>query len=324
MLHYLRLLRIPNLLMIPFTMYLLRYGIVQPALEYVYSFQLSIGTMNLSFPDGLFLIVILINMLLGAAGYVINDYFDRKIDSINRPNKVIVGKKIPRRNAIILHFVLNGSAFLLAAYLSWQIRKPMILIVYVALSGIFWLYSTNYKKQFIIGNFVVSLLTTLVPLQVAYFDIIALNETYGQAMILQNQSFKALLYWILAFGGFAFLSNFVREIVKDMEDYEGDMNYHCKSFPIVLGINTTKIVVATIFLFIATMIGFLYINFLHDPLSKWYLLFTLILPLLLGIFLIIKAQKAKHYHQISIGLKIFMLLGVCYTLIARYVMVFNF
>lgn len=321
MLNYLRLLRIPNLLMIPFTMYLLRYGIIQPALKYVYSFQLQIGTMDLVFSDYLFLIVILINIFLGAAGYVINDYFDRKIDSINRPNKVIVGKKIPRRNAIILHFVLNGIAFLLAAYLSWQIRKPMVFVVYVALSGIFWLYSTNYKKQFLIGNFVVSILTALVPLQVAYFDVIALNQEYGQTMILQNQNFKVLLYWILAFGVFAFLSNFVREIVKDMEDYEGDMNYHCKSLPIVLGINITKTVVASFFLVIATLISLLYIKFLYDPLSKWYLLFTQISPLLLGIFLIIKAKKAQHYHRISIGLKILMLLGVCYTLIARYVIV---
>lgn len=319
MLSYFRLLRIPNLLMIPFTMYLLRYGIVEPALKYGYSINLS-ENIELAFSDKLFFIVVLINMFLGAAGYVINDYFDRKIDSINRPNKVVIGKKIHRRTAIALHIVLNAIALILSLYLSWKTRNIMIFVVYLALSGIFWLYSTNYKKQFLIGNVVVSLLTALVPLQVAYFDIIALNTEYTDVLISQNVNFKVLMYWLLAFSVFAFFTNFVREIVKDMEDYEGDVNYQCNSLPIVWGIGISKTIVVGIFLIIITLLSFVYFKFLLDPISKWYLLSTIVIPLLICIYMIIKAKTSKNYHVTSIILKIIMLLGVLYSLVARYIM----
>jgi len=323
MLNYIRLIRLPNLLMIPLTMYLLRYGIVEPALEYGYSFSLN-TTVELQFPDNLFLIVVFINVFLGAAGYAINDYFDRRIDAINRPNKVIIGKKIHRRTAIILHSTLNGIALVLAAYLSWKLRKPIILLVYAMLSGIFWLYSTTYKKQLLIGNVIVAFLTALVPLQVAYFDILALNESYSHELIFNGIDFKVLLYWILAFAAFAFVTNLVREFVKDIEDFEGDKNYDRYTLPIAIGVKLTKAIIVFFIVAIITAIALLYFNFLADPLSKWYLLFTLIIPLLLSIYLVLMAKSVKNYHSISILFKIIMLMGVLYAIVARYVMIFNF
>jgi len=135
------------------TMYLLRYGIIQPLLEYGYSPSLG-EPITLQMPNSIFLTLVIINVLLGAAGYIINDYFDRKIDSINRPHKVIIGNTVHRRFAIILHSTLNGIAVLLATYLSWYFKKPLIVVAFIMLGGIYWLYSTTYKKQFLIGNIV--------------------------------------------------------------------------------------------------------------------------------------------------------------------------
>lgn len=323
MLNYIRLIRLPNLLMIPLTMYLLRYGIIEPALEYGYSFSLN-SSVELQFPDRLFLVVVLINVFLGAAGYCINDYFDRRIDAINRPNKVIVGKKIHRRIAIILHSSLNGIALVLASYLSWELRKPSVFIVYAMLSGIFWLYSTTYKKQLLVGNIIVAFLTALVPLQVAYFDIIDLNQTYSELLVYSGSSFKVLLYWMLAFAAFAFVTNLIREFVKDIEDFKGDKNFDCYSLPIAIGVNLTKLVIITFIIGIIVSIALLYFNFLADPFSKWYLLITLILPLLLSIYLLLVAKQAKKYHRVSVLFKVVMLMGVLYAVVARYVMIFNF
>lgn len=323
MLNYFRLVRLPNLLMIPLTMYLIRYGIIEPALRCGYSFSLQTNV-ELQLPDRLFLIVVLINIFLGAAGYVINDYFDRKIDAINRPDKVLIGKKINRRTAIILHSVLNGIALVLAAYLSWVIRKPSVFIVYAMLSGIFWLYSTTYKKQLLLGNIIVSLLTALVPLQVAYFDILPLNENYANQLIMTGISFKALFNWVAAFACFAFILNFIREIIKDTEDYEGDKSYDCYSLPIAIGVTWTKIIVSFIVIGILAGLGIIYYSFLYDPLSKWYILLAIALPLILSIILLIKAKTPNHYHQVSILIKIIMLTGMLYTLVARHVMIFNF
>jgi len=305
--------------MVPFTMYLLRYGIIQPALDYGYSLNLG-QPITLQFSDNLFLILVIINILLGAAGYVINDYFDRKIDSINRPQKVIIGNTIHRRFAIILHFTLNGIAVLLAGYLSWYLKKPVIAIVYIAIAGIFWLYSTTYKKQFLIGNVIVALGTAMIPLQVAYFDMLALNETYSEILVSSNISFTVLFYWIAAFAIFAFLTNFLREIVKDIEDFEGDRSYGCNTMPVVIGIKATKIIAIVLIFSIIWLLSFLYFKFLMDPLSKWYLSVAIGLPLLIAGILLVRAKTTSQYHKLSWLIKFIMLSGVFYAVIVKYIM----
>ncbi|MDA3893692.1 MAG: geranylgeranylglycerol-phosphate geranylgeranyltransferase [Salinivirgaceae bacterium] len=323
MLKYLKLIRLPNLLMVPITMYLLRYGIIEPALHFGYALNLG-ESVTLQFPNNLFLILVIINVLLGAAGYVINDYFDRKIDFINRPNKVIIGNTVHRRFAIILHFTLTGIALFLAIYLSWVLKNPIIAAVYFILAGIFWLYSTTYKKQFLIGNLVVSFLTALVPLQVAYFELIYLNAEYGALLLNSGISFKIIFYWLAAFALFAFLTNLLREIIKDIEDFEGDSSYGCNTIPVVIGVKATKIVSIVLTLSIIWLLGFLYFKFLNDPLSKWYLLLAVALPLLVSTLLITKAKTAKQYHAISWLIKLIMLTGVLYALVAKYIMENNF
>ena len=309
--------------MVPLTMYLLRYGVIEPILEYGYSFALGVD-MELQLPFKLFNILIAINMLLGAAGYVINDYFDRKIDSINRPNEVIIGNTVHRRFAIILHFVLNSIAILLAAYLSWYFRKPFILVSYLMIVGIFWLYSTTYKKQFLIGNIIVALGTTMIPLQLAYFEILPLIQTYGTDMIMKGLTFKTLFYWLAAFGLFAFLTNLVREIIKDMEDFEGDSSYGCNTLPVVMGIKASKITVIVLNLVTVWLLTFFYFHYILDPISKWYLLFFVGIPLLLVALLTVWATKVKHYHLLSQAIKVIMLFGILYSLVARYLIQFIF
>lgn len=309
--------------MVPLTMYLLRYGIMKPALDYGYS--LNIGeTIVFQFSDNFFLILVIINILLGAAGYVINDYFDRKIDTINKPKEVIIGHGIHRRFAIILHSVLNGMAIILAGYLSWQLKKPVIIIAYIMISGIFWFYSTTYKKQLLIGNIVVALGTAMIPLQVAYFDIITLTATYGELLIMNGLSFKILFYWIAAFAIFAFLTNLLREIIKDIEDFEGDRSYGCNTLPVVVGIKPTKILAIVLIFVIIWLLAFVYFKFLNDPISKWYLLLSVAVPLLAAAFFIAKAKTIKHYHQLSWLIKVIMLTGVLYAGVAKYIMVYNF
>lgn len=323
MIKYLKLIRIQNLLMVPFTMYLLRYGIIQPILENGYSFALGQQvTLQLSFLH--FNLLILINVLLGAAGFVINDYFDRKIDSINRPNQVIIGNTVHRRFAIILHFTLNAIAVLIAGYFSWLFKKPYIVLVYLMISGIFWFYSTTYKKQFLIGNIIVALGTATIPLQLAYFEIIMLLKTYGSAMVAQGLTFKILFYWIAAFGLFAFLTNLIREVIKDMEDFEGDSSYGRNTIPVVLGIKTSKIIVIVLHLATIWLLSYFYFHYITDPISKWYLLFFVAIPLLIVAILITRADTIKHYHMLSQSIKIIMLFGILYAVVAHYLIEFIF
>ncbi|NJO93104.1 MAG: UbiA family prenyltransferase [Chloroflexia bacterium] len=113
-----------------------------------------------------FFILMLATVCLTAAGYVINDYFDTKTDSLNRPKTVIVGKSISRRSAMAIHIVLNAIGVIGGFYASWKVGHPKFGFIFVLAAGILWYYSTTYKRQFLVGNLIVSLLTAMVPLMV--------------------------------------------------------------------------------------------------------------------------------------------------------------
>ena len=124
--------------MILLTMYLLRYCIIQPMLDYQFSIQL--GTqMTLQLPDAYFLVLVLINILLGAGGYVINDYYDRRVDNINRPDSVVVDKLLPRRSAIIYHIALTAAAIVLAAIFAWHLHMISIFLLHSAHPPASWI-----------------------------------------------------------------------------------------------------------------------------------------------------------------------------------------
>ncbi len=323
MVKYLKLVRLPNLLMVPLTMYLLRYGVVEPMLTHFYNIQYQ-GHFTLQFPDNLFLIVCLINVFIGAAGYVINDYFDRKIDSINRGNKVLIGKSIGRRTAMILHLILNFIALALAAYLAYRLWKPSIFVLYLLIAGVFWLYSTTYKKQLLVANLIVALGTATIPLQVAFFEITALNRTFGMELIRKSGSFELLFYWLAAFAVFAFMTNLIREFVKDIEDYEGDQSFGRTTLPIYFGTTISKWIISILTLFTVGLLHYAYKHFIGDHLSKIYLGLGVALPLLGSLVLLILAKKAKHYRILSLCLKAIMFMGVCYAFLAKYIMPFIF
>ena len=109
----------------------------------------------------------------------INDYFDRRIDQVNKPKEVLIGNKIDRRNAMILHINLNIIGVLIGFYLAYVVHIYILAIVYLIVTGLFWYYSTNYKRQFLIGNIIVAILTCLVPLQVVLYENVLLIKAYS-------------------------------------------------------------------------------------------------------------------------------------------------
>jgi len=317
-----RLVRFPNLLIIAFTQYAMRYLIMEPLLPSD-SFELQFG-------DFQFALLVFSTILIAAAGYIINDYFDTRADLINKPARVVVGVSISRKESMILHMILNILGVGIGVYLSFYIGLPSLSLVFVLSTGLLWFYSTNYKKQFLVGNLAVAFLTSLVPLMVVLFEIPLLNREYGEVMIRYDSNFSYLFAWVSAFSFFAFMTTLIREIIKDAEDLEGDNAYGMKTLPIVLGSFWTKVLVVILIAFTLAALIFLlfrHIFFSVDPpdyISLVYFSVFLLLPLIFLIIQVLRARDKRAFHGASILIKVVMLSGILYSLLVFYLVSFKY
>ncbi len=310
----LKLIRYQNLLIIAVTQYMMRFLIIVPILA-INGFEPQLDHLH-------FFLLVFSSMAITAAGYVINDYFDMKTDLLNRPSTVIVGKQISRRWAMTLHIVFNTMGILTGIYLSWHAGMLEFGIAYILAAGLLWFYSTTYKRQFLIGNLIVAIFTAVVPFVVVMFEVPLLNKAYGEVMIARGMNFNNILAWVGGFSFFAFLSTLIREIIKDVEDFEGDAAYGRNTLPIVLGIRTTKILVITLILFMVFSLVYVYSTYLlekpggeTDLLSLLWFSLMLVLPFIYLVFRLIAARDKKDYHFCSNLTKLIMLTGILYSVI---------
>ncbi|MDF1574024.1 MAG: geranylgeranylglycerol-phosphate geranylgeranyltransferase [Bacteroidales bacterium] len=316
------LVRFSNLLIIAFTQYSMRYLLMKPLLPSD-SFELQFG-------DFQFALLVFSTMLIAAAGYIINDYFDTRADLINKPARVVVGVSISRKVAMILHMILNILGVGIGVYLAFYVGLPSLSLVFVLSTGLLWFYSTNYKKQFLVGNLAVAFLTALVPLMVVLFEIPLLNREYGEIMIRYDADFNYLFAWVSAFSFFAFATTLIREIIKDAEDLEGDHAYGMKTVPIRLGTFWTRVVLVvliTITLGALIYLLFSYIFFSVDPadyISLAYFALFLLLPLILLAIQVITARDKRAYHRASTLIKLVMLFGILYSVVVFYLVSFKY
>lgn len=315
--HYLRLVRIQNLLIVVFTQCLMRWAIIEPILD-VNNFDLQFSNFN-------FWLLVLATVSLTAAGYVINDYFDTKTDILNRPDEVVVGKHISRRTAMTLHVILSITGIVVGGYISWRIGLYQLGIIYLIVSGILWYYSTTYKRQFLIGNIIVAVLTALVPLMVVLYEIPMLNNEYRATLISLHTNFNNIFFWVIGFSFFAFFTTLIREIIKDMEDFEGDSVYGRNTLPIVLGVIPVKVILVVLNLIVIGALGVVYLIFLWGELiTMFYFIFALIIPVLFLIYKIIRAKTKSDYTIASLINKVIMLLGLLYSLVVYYIFHYQF
>ncbi len=312
MIHLLRLLRFPNLLIIIATQSIMRWLIIKPILS-VSSFELQLSNLN-------FAILVLATVCLTAAGYVINDYFDTKTDLLNRPKKVVVGKHISRRKVMALHIILNIIGIVAGFYVSLQIGLFKLGIIYMIIAGILWYYSTTYKRQFLIGNIIVAFLTALVPLLVALYEIPLLNKEYGEFMLKNHSNFNSIFGWVGGFSFFAFITTLIRELIKDLEDFEGDNAYGRNTLPVILGITATKTIISILIGFTFISLLWVYVKYLkgNTP-TLLYFIFALALPLLLMFVVNFRANKKRDFKLASLICKLIMLSGLLYSLLVYYI-----
>ncbi len=261
-----------------------------------------------------FVLLCLSSIFIAAAGYIINDYFDLNIDMVNKPDKMVVDKIIHRRWTIAWHQILSITGIAIGFYLDYHNKIFLLGLSHIVCVTLLFIYSISLKKKFLIGNIIISLLTAWVILVVTWcenYNIIYSNNGVGINKILRET---------FLFAGFAFIISLIREVVKDMEDIEGDRRYGCKTMPIIWGINATKVFVAVwlIVLIAVLVIAQAYAVHLHWWLSIGYCTLLIIIPLLVIFRRLFTAKTAEDFHSLSSLIKLVMLTGILSMFFFRY------
>jgi 4-hydroxybenzoate polyprenyltransferase len=300
---FFRLVRYPNLIFIALTQSLF-YFIIEKRIfiESNTSFVPQLGTND-------FLLLLISSVTIAAGGYIINDYFDMDIDNVNKPHKLVIGKIISRRWAMLFHMLLSLLGLFLTAIVALHINN-MLLLVFNFISVVMLLfYSTTFKKRLLIGNIIISLLTAWVVGVLFVAEIKIADVDY---MLKNNDLIERLYKYTLIYAGFAFIVSLVREVVKDLEDIIGDKKYGCTTMPIVWGVNVSKIYSAT---WVVVLMGILISIFFYTIINSWSWLFSILIIVLLVFLIVIlvnikKAATSKDFGKISNQVKLLMLIGI--------------
>jgi len=304
---FFRLVRWPNLVFIVVTQLLFYYCIV---LSLIHDY--GIGS-PLQHNEVYLILLSLSSVLIAAAGYIINDYFDLNIDRINKPEKLVVEKIIKRRWTIIWHWALSFAGICIGLFMALKQGEWLIFLSNVACVILLWFYSTSFKRKLLIGNIIISLLTAWVIL-VLFVYLVSLPVGIVPGWHIPSYGFNVSKLFKLAilYSGFAFIISLVREVIKDMEDMEGDEKYHCKTMPIVWGVPAAKVFTAV---WLIVLIGALIILQFYALHLRWwwsvvYCVLAIIVPLLWILRNLYKAQVPKDYHRLSTAVKLVMLTGI--------------
>ena len=302
----------------------MRWGIVYPILRRInielnksFPELVKPDVMKLQISDFNFFLIVLSTILIAAAGYIINDYFDVKLDRINKPNALLIDKAIKRRFAMASHIVLNVAGILLGTYVSYKIGLWKLSVIFPLCASALWFYSTNFKRQLITGNLLIAFLTALVPLIAGGTDVALIVQKYYFINGKFGINFNNISYFILGFAFFAFIVTLIREIIKDIEDSEGDTAYGCNTIPIAWGITSAKNIALGISVITFLCIAYLqYSQYkLHATSSFLYLLFFIQLPLLFIMYKINVAKNPKDFTIPARLVKVLMLFGILYAVV---------
>ena len=299
---FLKLIRLPNLFFIVLTQFLFYYCILVPVLR-------SVGAVAKI--DRLqFILLSLASVLIAAAGYIINDYFDVNIDQVNKPKKNVVDIIVSRRWAILWHFVLSGIGILLSLYISWKTGLWYIVLANFGCALLLFGYSISLKQKLLSGNVLISVLTSWVILILCLSEFhLSQTETLDNNWLVAQNKIMRLGF---LYAAFAFILTLIREAIKDMEDMEGDARYGSRTMPIAWGVPATKVYVAVwMIVLLALLIAIqVYIIRFHWWWPILYCTMLIILPLAYTFLKLFRAITTKQFHYLSSITKTVMLTGI--------------
>ncbi|WP_188604500.1 geranylgeranylglycerol-phosphate geranylgeranyltransferase [Aquaticitalea lipolytica] len=299
----LNLIRWKNLLMIAFVQLLIKYALFKP-----FNVDITLNWFG-------FLLLILSTLCIAAAGNIINDIQDIDTDIVNRPEKVIIGKKVTEKTAYNLFIILNVIGVGLGFYLSNLVGRSGFFAIFVIISALLYIYATYLKQTLLVGNIVISVLVAMSILIVGLFELLPVVTAQNQAT--QLTFFKILLDYAL----FAFIINLVREVAKDIEDIDGDYKAGMNTLPIAIGRErATKVLFALTLLPLFGVVYYMLTYLYKQQIAVGYFLLFLVAPLLYITIKSFSAKTKKDVRHISTTLKIVMFLGMLSLLLYVFIL----
>ncbi len=287
---YFKLIRWKNLFLIAYVFILLKY-ILFP------SFHLNTLLSNFQFS-----ILLISVLLITAAGYIINDIFDIKADTINKPTKVIVSTAITVEQAKIWYKITNAFGIILGVLLAINIEKPSYSFLFIGTSILLYYYSKKLKTSPLIGNLVVAF---IIALSIILLPIFEFDFT------IENQFQQIVIQFMMLLSFFAFLLNLIREIVKDIIDINGDYRLKNKTLAIIFGRKRTAYF--ALFLCSFTILFLLYLTIHYSKQYKFTILYLVVFTLVPMLYISVKlnvSKTKKQFQKISTLLKVCMFLGI--------------
>jgi 4-hydroxybenzoate polyprenyltransferase len=292
---YLKLIRYQNLLMLALMQLIFRYGF------------LELQNIPLALSDWQYGILVLATVCIAAGGYIINNIFDVETDSENKPENVIVGKFISETKAYNLYIGFTVIGVAMGFYLSNVINKPSFASLFIVIAATLYFYATSLKQSLLIGNFIVALLLSFSVIIIGIFDLYPV--TFEENRAVMGMLFGILLDYAL----FAFILNFIREIIKDLQDVNGDYNQGMNTLPIVFGVKrTTKLVFGLSLVPMICIAYYINANLFASGLlyATVYGLVLILAPLIYFTTKIGSAKTPQDFHHLSTVLKWILFFGI--------------
>lgn len=289
---FLNLIRFKNLILILLTQVLIHFGFLK---------ALGLPVALSSFD---FWILALASLCIAAAGYIINDINDVQSDQINKPLQTYLPEPFSEKQAFNYYLLFNILGVGLGFFLSYKTGLGNFTSLFVLISALLYVYSSFLKGIILVGNLVVSLVVASSIFIVLVFDVTPILNQFQEQLVTPLAVLRD--YTI-----FAFMLNFLRELVKDIEDANGDYAAGIQTLPIVLGLERTAKLSAYLgVLYIFGILGYIYVYLQTNVWTSIYLVASVVVPLVFFCMKARYAEKQKHYAFLSKLLKLIMLFGI--------------
>ena len=290
---YLKLIRFQNLLMLAFMQLVFRYLFL--AQSYV----------DLALTDFNYILLVIATVCIAAGGYVINNIMDQDTDEIAKPQNRVVGVSISETVAYNWYIGLTIVGVGIGFYLSNVIYKPTFASMFILVATLLYMYATSFKQIPVLGNVVVALMLSTSIIIIGLFDILPAIDMDNRFRM--KEAFDILMHYAI----FAFIINLIREIVKDMEDMDGDYQSGINSLPIAIGVQKTKIIVGVLTVIsIGILAYYVNSNLFELDYVVYYTMILIVGPLIYFGVKLLNATTKKEFHHLSLVLKIILFFGI--------------